>query len=266
MTRTVDALVLAGRRGGAQDPLAAAAGVSHKAIAPVAGRPMIAHVLTALEAAGYRRILVSIDDPAVLAAEPTTLALQARGVVTLIPAAPSLFDSVRTAAGLAQFPLTITTADNVLLTPDILAAMDAAAAERAADAAAAFARREAVLAAHPDGQRRFYGFRDGAYSNCNLYWVRGRGAFAAARIFREGGQFAKHPARILAAFGLINLLLFRSGWLSLAGMMRRISGRFRLNLEAVVLDDGAAAIDVDNLRTHAIAEQLLLARARRAAA
>jgi NDP-sugar pyrophosphorylase family protein len=36
---TMTALILAGRRGNTLDPLAAAAGVSHKCIVPIAGRP-----------------------------------------------------------------------------------------------------------------------------------------------------------------------------------------------------------------------------------
>ena len=39
----------------------------------------------------------------------------------------------------------------------------------------ALARKEDVLAAHPEGQRRFYKFRDGEFSNCNLYGLSQRG-------------------------------------------------------------------------------------------
>ncbi|MFC7554928.1 hypothetical protein ACFQU7_25930 [Pseudoroseomonas wenyumeiae] len=44
----VTALVLAGSRAGAADPMAMAAGVSHKALLPVGGVPMLARVLEAL--------------------------------------------------------------------------------------------------------------------------------------------------------------------------------------------------------------------------
>jgi hypothetical protein len=60
----------------------------------------------------------------------------------------------------------ITTADNVLLT----AAAVRQVADRLAggdDTVIALARKEDVLAAHPQGQRRFYRFRDGEFSNCS---------------------------------------------------------------------------------------------------
>jgi 2-C-methyl-D-erythritol 4-phosphate cytidylyltransferase len=43
------AVVLAGSRGGA-DPVAQVSGVSHKAFADIAGKPMVAHVLDTLAA------------------------------------------------------------------------------------------------------------------------------------------------------------------------------------------------------------------------
>src|SRR3546814_1027980 len=44
------------------------------------------------------------------------------------------------------------------------------------EAGVALAGREDVLAAHPEGQRRFYAFSDVAVSNCNAYWVGHPGA------------------------------------------------------------------------------------------
>ena len=52
----VTALVLAGQRRGT-DPMAAAAGLSHKALLPVAGVPMLLRVLAALRTYPTRRWL-----------------------------------------------------------------------------------------------------------------------------------------------------------------------------------------------------------------
>ena len=79
-------------------------------------------------------------------------------------------------------------------------------------------------------------------------------------IFREGGQFAKNPRRVIAAFGLINTLMFRQGWLSLGSALKRVSKRMKLNLVPVVFDDGSFAIDVDNERTHACASEIMARR------
>ena len=53
--------ILAAQRDGKLDPLAAEAGVSHKCLVPIGGRPLLAHVLDALarvERVGAVRIVV----------------------------------------------------------------------------------------------------------------------------------------------------------------------------------------------------------------
>ena len=67
-------LILAGRRPGAVDALAEAHGVADKCLVPVAGRPMIAHVLESAADSDAERVIVSthhadlladLDDPVV---------------------------------------------------------------------------------------------------------------------------------------------------------------------------------------------------------
>ena len=253
------ALVLAGKREGAIDPLAAASGVTHKCLVPIAGRPLIAHVLEALaDATQVTDIVVSVDAVSTLAHLPEVKRLVAEGRLRIVEARRNLVDSIVDALRDASFPAVVTTADNVLLTPQAVA--EIARLPDHADARVAMARREDVLAAHPEGQRRFYRFRGHEYSNCNLYWIGNPRALEAAEAFRGGGQFAKHPARIIAAFGLINLLRFRFGWDRIGTAFARLSRRFGLTLQPVLMSDGALAIDVDNERTHRIAEALLRAR------
>jgi GTP:adenosylcobinamide-phosphate guanylyltransferase len=251
-------IVLAAQRDGRLDPLAAEAGVSHKCLVPIGGRPLLAHVMAALaEVEGIEsvRIVVEPGAEALLRTVPMPAALP----VVFVPAAASIADSVYAGAEGADGPVVVTTADNVLLT--------ATAVRRVADrllagddAVAALARKEDVLSAHPEGQRRFYRFRDGEFSNCNLYGMSRRG-LALAETFREGGQFAKNPLRIARAVGLVNLARLRYGWITLADAMERLGRRFGVKASAVVLADGAHAIDVDNRRTYDIAERLLDRRA-----
>jgi molybdopterin-guanine dinucleotide biosynthesis protein A len=256
------ALILAGKRDGAIDPLAAGAGVGHKCVVPVAGRPMIAHVIDALAASSsIGTILISIDDMGALDAVTEVREGVERGVIRLVKAKANLVDSVVTALAGATFPVLITTADNVLLDPRSIAAIDGGARGGRADVTVAFARRSSVLAAYPEGQRRFYRFSDDAYSNCNAYWIGAPRALAVAEVFRQGGQFAKHPLRIVRAFGFLNLIRFHYGIGSLEAGFRRFSKRFGISIQPVILENGAVAIDVDNARTHGIAEELLRARA-----
>jgi hypothetical protein len=176
--------------------------------------------------------------------------------VEFIAAKENLADSVYAAARGLDQPTIITTADNVLLTPGAVASVERAL-RRGADIVFAMANKASVMAAHPEGQRRFYRFTDDEYSNCNLFGVAGTSAFRGAEMFRGGGQFAKKPLRLIAAIGPFNLVLFLLGRLSLTGAMARLSKQLRLRAEAVVLKDGAHAIDVDNDRTFRVAALLL---------
>lgn len=251
-------IVLAAQRDGRLDPLAAEAGVSHKCLVPIGGRPLLAHVLGALaEVEGVEHVRIAVEPGAdeLLRAVPAPASLD----VGFVASAASIADSVYAAAQGTTGPVIITTADNVLLTA--AAVRQVADGLRAGqDGVLALARKEDVLSAHPEGQRRFYRFRDGEFSNCNLYGLSRRG-LAFAETFREGGQFAKNPMRLARAFGLFNLALMRSGLITLDQAMERLGRRFRLKACAVVLEDGAHAIDVDNKRTYGIAAQLLDRRA-----
>lgn len=252
------ALVLAGQRDGKVDPIAASAGVDHKALVPVAGRPMIAHVIDTLAGSpDIGTIIVSINESAALERQPALAGLIAQGRLRIEPARANLVDSVVAALQDAQFPVLITTADNVLLTPAGIAELRHGVRRAKAGIGVAFARRVDVLAAHPEGQRRFYRFAEDAYSNCNSYWLANEAALRAAEVFRTGGQFAKHPLRIVGAFGFLNLIRFRFGIGTLEALFARLSRRFQITMAPVVLSDGATAIDVDNARTLAVVEDIL---------
>ena len=261
MTPTFDAIILAAQREGRLDPLAAGAGVSHKCLVPIGGRPLLAHVLEALAGVeGIERIRISVEPGAEPALRTVHGASGELGVaVEFVPSRPTITDSVYTAAEGLDGPFVITTADNVLLTAG---AVRRVAARLAAgdDAVGALSRKEDVLSAHPQGQRRFYRFTDGAYSNCNLYGL-SRAGLALAENFRSGGQFAKNPLRLVQAIGPINLVILRYGLISLTRAMAKLGRRFGVKTSAVVLADGAHAIDVDNARTYTIAAQLLEQRA-----
>jgi NDP-sugar pyrophosphorylase family protein len=257
--RPFTAIILAAQRDGKLDPMAAEAGVTHKCLVPIVGRPLLDYVIEALVAVpGLQRIRICIEPAAVDAVRGVRGASGELGIpVDYVPSAPTITESAYASAEGLTGPMVITTGDNVNLTPGAVQLMlDALAG--GADVALAMATREAVLAAHPEGQRRFYEFRDAAYSNCNLYAMAGPEALKAAETFREGGQFAKNRKRLIRVVGRFNILLFVLRLLPLHRAMKRLSKRLGVRLAAVVLEDGAHAVDVDNPRTYAIAETILL--------
>jgi hypothetical protein len=251
-------LVLAGRRSATLDPLAAATGVSHKALVPVAGEAMIGRVLRiAAEAFPDSPLFVSVEDFAIIAAEPTVARLTAEGRLTAVGAEHHIVDSVVEASRTTGFPLVLTTADNVLMSVEGFRAIAEAGAAGDVDGIVMMAERRDILAAHPDGQRRFYAFRGGAYSNCNLFWLTSAHAFDAIETFRYGGQFAKRKREAARALGLFSILLYLSRLLTIEGMFRHFSRRFGVVIRPLVAKDGRLAIDVDNERTRRVAEEIL---------
>ena len=258
------AIVLAAQRGGRLDPLAAAAGVTHKCLVPILGRPLIQHVLEGLAPArGLERIRICIEPEAMAAVRAVPGASGELGVpVEFVESAPTLTESAYASARGLQGALLFTTADNVNLTPAAVAQMMAPIAA-GADGTLALASREAVLAARDESPSADnsrvgpYRFADGRFSNCNLYAMVGPEVLQFAEAFRQGGQFSKKMRRLVGFVGLFNVLLYSLHVLTLDQAMRRLSRRLGRNVVAVVLEDGAQAVDVDNPRSYRAAETIL---------
>ena len=162
-TAPFTAIVLAAQRGGRLDPLAAEAGVTHKCLVPIGGRPLLVHVVEALAAhGGVGSIRISVEPAAVDALRAALAAAEEPAVpVEFVAAAATITDSVFAAAAGDDGPFIVTTADNVLLTAGAVRRV-ADALLAGDDAVVALSRKEDVLSAHPQGQRRFYRFTDGA--------------------------------------------------------------------------------------------------------
>lgn len=257
----VTAIVLAGRRSGVLDPLAAEAGVPLKCLVPVGGKPLIDHVIAALlSSPPIASVRVVVDEVELLRSHIAEAFPAANIPIEVLPAAHNLVDSIIAGAEGAAYPVLITTADNVMLTPQSVEEFVAGASgpgRNTGGVALAMARREAVMTAHPEGQRRFYRFSDGEFSNCNTYWIGSRAALSGAETFRSGGQFIKYPSRIAKTFGLWNLFKFYFGLGSVQACFDGIGRKLGFPVRMVELSDGAMAIDVDNERSHRVTAKLL---------
>jgi molybdopterin-guanine dinucleotide biosynthesis protein A len=250
-------LILAGQRSKSLDPLAERFGVSHKALVPIKGKSLIAHVLETVSVAfPYNSILISIEDFSTLMGDPVVARLYKEGRISGVKAKANIVDSIATAAETA-LPLLVTTADNVLVTADALGALARAGQKGDADSVLVMAPKEAIIAAHPGGKDRFYRFADGEFSNCNLFWIGNGQAMKAAEAFRSGGQFLKVKGRMMKAFGILNLIRFKSGIFSLNAMFGYASRKLGARVKPLILHDGRLAIDVDHDRSYAMVEEIL---------
>lgn len=228
-------LVMAGTRPGG-DPLADAAGVSHKALIPIGGVAMLDRVLKALRDSGrIDRILVSIDRPEIVT-DPD---------VEVIASAATLSQSVADGVRRLGAPLMITTADHALLEPDWVRYFLDNVPDRSV--VAALARSDVVMAETPDTKRTFMKFSDGAFSGCNLFYFRDESALSALTVWREFEALRKRPFKMLKKLGPRAIFAFATRRLTLAraiGEIERLSG---ITAGVVEMPYGRAAIDVDKI-------------------
>lgn len=251
-------IILAGQRRGVTNALAQEFGVSHKLLVPMLGKPLIAHVLETLSSIeDIAEIRISVEPEAQEAVEHIAAPLAKDGVpITCHPVREGIVASLQEAAQGEDRPFVITTADNVLMSREAFNQVRYAL-ERA-DGSIGIAERKAILAAHPEGQLRFYWMRDGGWANCNIFGLASQKAFAGTQLFREDGQFKNNPSRFVRAFGLVNVALMALRVIGSKGAARRMGKRFGITIDAVNLTDGRQAIDVDNRRTFDIVEEVLL--------
>jgi GTP:adenosylcobinamide-phosphate guanylyltransferase len=254
-------LVLAGSRGG-QDPVAVAAGVTEKALAPVSGRPMLLRVIDALRAVPeLGRIWVAAPDHAAFLQLGEIAGLAGSGELRLTGTGEGPADSVLVAleGGLAP-PFLVATADSPLLTPDIVAEFLAGARASGADIAVGLAGEAVIRTAYPDTQRTYLKFRDGGVSGCNLFYVASPQGLAAIRFWRRAQRERKKPWRLVRAFGVWSLLLFLTRRLGLDAAMRRAGAVIGCRAAAVRIGTAEAAIDVDKPQDLVLVERILAER------
>jgi GTP:adenosylcobinamide-phosphate guanylyltransferase len=230
------ALILAGSRGGV-DPLAASAGVAHKALIVLEGETLLARVARALTEAGASEIAVSVSDEAV-ATHARSLGLR----VLNAAAGPSL--SVRQGIGALGTPLLVTTADHALLQPEWITRFRADT-PAGADVAALLARQDVIEAAAPGTKRTYLRFADGAWSGCNLFQFTSARSVAALDLWAQVEADRKRPWRIVRRLGMGTLLHYLLGRLTLVQAVAHLGRLAGLDAAAVASPFGLAAVDVD---------------------
>lgn len=252
---TVTAIVLAGSRPGV-DAFAAQFGTDLKALIPVAGQPMVRRPVAALlAAAAVNRVLVVAQDPerigAVLPAHPR-LAVERSGATI----ASTLLDMADAAA--TAWPLLVTTADQALLTPEIVEEFCGKA--DGADIAIGVVERRVLLQRLPQSDRTWIPFRGGAYTGANLFLLGSARVRPAIELWKAVEQDRKKGLRLLGRFGLPVLLGAMFRLRSIDQTLASLGKRLGLSIRPVQLSEPLAAVDVDKPADLRLAEALLLER------
>lgn len=260
---TVTALVLGATRGGPEDPVAKLQGKSHKCLAEIDGVVMIERVLRELLGARYvGRVFVSMEAREFLMTVPACQKWLEEGRLQFVESGGNLHESVSQAAERISgtYPLLISTADNALHTAEMIDHFCGETLASDADVGVAVTSSELVRDQFPDAKLAYHKLRGGAISSCNLYALMNETALNAARAFESGGQFGKKPSRVLKAFGLMTLVLYKLRLLSLDRMAARLSRSLRVSITPVMMPFAEGPIDVDTLEDFALIERALMAR------
>ncbi len=252
------AIVLAADRE-ASNPVAAAAGVRCKSMAPVNGTPMIFRVLQALSSA------TSIDS-SLLCGPPRTIIDQepelheyiASGKVSWMEnqATPSLSAYAAMKTLPENNAILLTTSDHALLTPEIIEYFCHEAYSSGCDVVAAVARRETVMDAYPQTSRTAYRFKDGAYCSCNLFAFLTPLSRTVPSFWRQVEQQRKKPFKVIRILGWITVLRYLTGRLTLSSAMEHLSQRLGCRAGIVVVPWPEAAIDVDSAEDLRFVQQI----------
>ncbi len=250
------AIVLAGSRPGS-DPLAQAFGTDLKALVPVGGKPMVRWPV---------EVLLACDR----FAQVRVLAQEPERIGEALPANPKLAVE-KSAATIAatlerlcldpavKWPLFVTTADHVLLDRSMID--EFCDLGKDADIALAVVERETLMKRLPQSRRTWIPFRGGDYSGANMFLLNGKKVLPALELWRSVEQDRKKGWALLWAFGPLNLLGAVLRLSTIHQTLDRIGRRIGARVVAVDLSEPLAAVDVDKLSDHRLAEELLADRA-----
>jgi GTP:adenosylcobinamide-phosphate guanylyltransferase len=253
------AILLAGERPG-ENRFARDNGVAAKALIPVAGEPMLGRVArNLLQCPSIGAVVVlAQDSDGLLVGQLDWMRREPR--IRTARSGAGIASSIGAIAGSADapWPLLVTTADHVLLTPNIVETFVAAATT--VDVAVGVVERGIVERAFPETRRTWLQFRGGAYTGANLFALRTEAAHKALGLWASVERDRKNTLRLMLWFGPMLALRALTRTISLDGALQQLGRRAGLSATAVRLPFADAAVDVDKPADLELAETILAAR------
>lgn len=247
-------IVLAGQRPGT-DIFARHFGLERKALVPVCGQPMISHVVRTLHQSPHiGQIIVLSQD-----AESLRAATDAAGGAMLVESQNGISLSIQKQVNQLGFssPVLVTTADHPLLTVGMI---DEFLRKADGDVAIAMVERKNMLAQFPDANRTWLRFSDGAWSGANLFALMSVKSVFALELWADAEQDRKKAWRLFLHFGLRLASRALTRTIGLHKALEVAGKRLGLEAKLVPMSDPIAAIDVDKLSDHALAETIMIDR------
>ena len=249
MTSTFSCVLLAGDRG-PNDPVARRAGVPCKALAPVAGRPMVLRVLDILLACEHLDQIILCGPPeSALSScgELETLIKQKRVLWLASESSPCL--SAQSGLTLVEDsgkPVLLTTADHALLSDEILEHFLQGVLTGEQDLSPGLVPYPLIRDAFPGSRRTVLRLGNGGYCACNLFALKSARGREILAVWRALEQQRKKPLRLVAGLlGYGGVLRYLLGQLTMAQAFQRVSQNLNMLVEPVIVPFPTAAVDVD---------------------
>ncbi len=255
---SMPAIVLAGERPGGS-PLAQEFGLASSVLVEVAGETSISRVMTTLtrSAAIEGGRLCGPDEAVLNDSEEVQDLLQRSGFSWVRPAAGPAESVLASLEMIADRPVLLTAADHALLTPEIVDTFCNLAQLADADFIVGLVPYPRVREAFPESRRTVLKFADGQYCGSNLFMIRTARGARLLEFWKSIAQHRKRPWRMAREIGFGTLVRYLSGRLTLSETLDRISDKAGCRIAHVEVLAPRAAVDVDSVADHALAEQIL---------
>ncbi|CAK7192058.1 hypothetical protein COMNV_00241 [Commensalibacter sp. Nvir] len=238
---SVNALILAGTRQGEQDFLAKLNHVSHKAIIPILGKPMIDYVVQALsKVSNIENIIVSIE-------ETESVKEMLPDYVKYLPSAYGPSSSIINGIQELSTPLLITTADNPLLKAQWIEYFLREAELHQCDIAVGIALKSQIENDVMGTNRTYIKLADGSFSGCNLFLFRTPQSIRVAQLWQTLERHRKYPAKMGLLLGYEVVLRYFLRCLTRKTLKKRIFRLTQAKIHFIVMPWGQAAVDVDKI-------------------
>ena len=247
----VAAVVLAG--GQAAKEFRAATGVENRALASLAGRPMVAWVLEALTAAA------AIDRIVLVGAEGLQ---DAPGVRQQLRGGDDLIETIERGVGACPGAgyILLVSADVPALTAAGVDDFVRVGLEWAADFAYPVIPRAANEERFPGMRRTYLRLSDGVFTGGNLFLIRPDALLRQRELLRRAFAARKRPLRLAVMVGWRALWRLWRGRLSMAEAEEAISRLMGLRARAVVTEHAELGADVDHVEDLQAMERFLETR------
>jgi len=257
---SVPAIVLAGERPGG-NALAKAFDLPSSVLVEVAGHPCIVRTIAALvDSRTVDGGVICGPDPATRATSPVIRAVLDNTNFSWLPPENGPAESALAAfESVGEAPMLLTAADHALLTPEIVDNFVNLALLSEADFIVGLVPYRIVREAFPDSKRTVLKFSDGQFCGSNLFMIRTTRGANLLRFWRDLQQHRKKPWRMATAIGPGTLIAYVTGRLPLSRALETVSERCDCRVAHLEILNARAAVDVDSVADHALAERILSA-------